>query len=97
MVVGEFTSFGGEAQVGDGWDFEVGNLEALRPFVLGLVLEFKAEILLLEVGEAGSGCDLGVANATGLVQMSECVLPVCDKVHTEQPATSLDFPSLSLS
>ena len=66
MVVGELACFGGEAEVGDGRDFEVGYLEALRPFVFGLVLEFEAEELVLEVGQARFRGDLGVTDAAGL-------------------------------
>jgi hypothetical protein len=50
MVVCELARLGGEAQVGDGRDFEVRDLEALRPFVIGFVLEFEAQVFVLEVG-----------------------------------------------
>ena len=50
MVVGEFARLGGETQVRDGRDLEVGDLKALRPVVFILVLEFEAQELVLEVG-----------------------------------------------
>jgi hypothetical protein len=50
VVVCELAGLGGEAEVGDGRDFEVGDFEALRPFVVGFVLELEAEVFVLEVG-----------------------------------------------
>jgi hypothetical protein len=43
VVVRELACLGGEAEVCDGRDFEVGDLEALRPFAFGLVLELELE------------------------------------------------------
>jgi hypothetical protein len=42
------------------------DFETLRPLAFGLVLQLEAEVLVLEVGEAGDGGDVGVADATGL-------------------------------
>jgi hypothetical protein len=66
VVVGEFASLGGETEVGDGWDFEVLDLEALRPFAFSLVLQLEAQVLILEVGEARDGGYVGVTDAAGL-------------------------------
>lgn len=66
VVVGEFAGFGAEAEVCDGRDFEVWDLEAGSPFVDGFVLQLELEVLVLEVGQAGFGWDLGVADAAGL-------------------------------
>jgi hypothetical protein len=69
VVIAEFAGFCGEAEVCDGRDFEVGDLEACGPFVDGFVLEFEFEVLVGEVGEFGNGGDLGVADASGLVHV----------------------------
>lgn len=66
MVVREFTSLGGEAQVCDGWDFEVLDLKACRPFIIRLVLQFEAQVLILEVGQAGFGGDLSITDSASL-------------------------------
>jgi hypothetical protein len=66
VVIRQLTGFGGETEVCDRRDLEVGNVEAGRPFVDRLVLEFKLEVLVLKVGEFGNGGDLGVADASGL-------------------------------
>jgi hypothetical protein len=73
VVVGELTGFGRETQVCDRGDFEVGDFKTHGPFVFGLVLEFKAKELLLEVREAGFCCNLRVTNATGLVHLLVCI------------------------
>jgi hypothetical protein len=66
VVVVELARFGGEAEVGDGRRLVVCDFEAGRPFVLGLVLQVEFEGLVGEVGEAGFGGELGVADAAGL-------------------------------
>jgi hypothetical protein len=66
VVVGKLAGFGGEAEVCDGWDFEVGDVEALRPVTFRLVLHLELEGLVLEVGELGDGRYLGITNATSL-------------------------------
>lgn len=66
VIIVELASLSTEAEVSDGRDLEVGDLEALGPFVFGLVLELEAEEFVLVVGEAGDGGDLGVADAAGL-------------------------------
>jgi hypothetical protein len=71
VVVRELACLGGEAQVGDGRDLEVGDFEALCPFVDGLVLQLELEVLVLEVGQAGFGRDLGVADAASLGIVSD--------------------------
>lgn len=65
-VVAQLACLGAEAEVCDGRDFEVGDLEAQGVFVLGLVLQLELEERVLEVGQAGFGGDLGVADAAGL-------------------------------
>jgi hypothetical protein len=97
VVVGQLAGFGGETEVGDGWDFEVLDLEALRPFAFGLVLQREAQVLVLEVGEARNGGYLGVADATSLEIISIAEGLGDGNWRTEQPATSLALPSLSLS
>lgn len=67
VVVGELAGLGGEAQVGNRRDFEVGDIEALGPVIFGLVLQLELERLVLEVGELGLGGDLCVADAAGLM------------------------------
>lgn len=66
VVVRELACFGGEAEVCDGWDLEVGDLEAGGPFVFGFVLELEAQVFVLVVGEFGNGRDLGIADAASL-------------------------------
>lgn len=105
VIIVELASLSTEAEVSDGRDLEVGDLEALGPFVFGLVLELEAEEFVLVVGEAGDGGDLGVADAAGLACTISYVLiswwrreVECESWgHTEHPATSLALPSLSLS
>lgn len=65
-VVAQLACFGAEAEVCDGRDFEIGDLEARRVFVLGLVLQLELEERVLEVGQARFGGDLGVADPAGL-------------------------------
>lgn len=77
MVVGEFTSFSRETKVCNGRDLELGEFKALGPFVFGLVLDFEAEELVLEVSEAGLGRNLGIANSTDLVHVLDCVISMC--------------------
>lgn len=66
MVVGELAGLSAEAEVSDGRDFEVLDLEALGPFVFGLVLEVELEGLVGEVGEAGFGGNTGVTDSASL-------------------------------
>lgn len=66
MVVREFARLSAEAEVCNRRDLEVLDLEALRPFVDGLVLQLELEVLVLEVGEAGFRRGLRVADAAGL-------------------------------
>lgn len=67
VVVRELARFRREAEVCDGWNFEVGNFEALCPVVFGFVLEIKFERLILEVGEASFCGNVGITNASGLI------------------------------
>lgn len=75
VVVGELARLGGEAQVRDRRDLDVGDGEALGPSVLGLVLELELEGFLGEVGQARLRGDGGVADATGLLNfvVSWCI------------------------
>ena len=66
MVVRELARLGGEAKVRDRGDLEVFDVEALGPFVFGLVLEVELETFVGEIGKTGLGGDLGVADAAGL-------------------------------
>ena len=70
VVIGELARLGGETDVGNGWDLEVWNFEALGPLVFSLVLQVEFEGFILEVGEPGLGGDLGVADTTSLVTVS---------------------------
>jgi hypothetical protein len=65
-VVAQLASLGAEAEVRDGRDLEVGDLEAGRVFVLGLVLQLELQERVGKVGQTGLGGDLGVADAAGL-------------------------------
>lgn len=65
-VVRELASLCREAKVRNGRDFEVGDVEALGPFILGLVLELELQGLVCEVGELGFGGNVGVTDAAGL-------------------------------
>lgn len=96
-VVVEFACLGGESEVCDGRDFEVGDLKAGGPFVFRLVGELKLEILVLEVGQATLGGDVGVADAACLRFVSYSSGCSVELRRTEQPATSLALPSLFLS
>lgn len=99
MVVGELAGLSAEAEVCDGRDFEVLDLETLGPFVFGLVLEVELEGLVGEVGEASFGGNTGVTDSTSLISMlvdGTFQLPLQDE-HTEHPASSFALPSLSLS
>lgn len=69
-VVRQLAGFGAEAQVCDGGDFEVGDVEAGCEVVFGLVLQLELEERVLEVGQAGLCGDLGVADSTGLVLLA---------------------------
>lgn len=70
MVVAQLTSLGREAKVGNRWNGNIMvlgvEIEALDPGVLGLVLKFEGQRLVLEVGKTGFGRDGGVAKTTSL-------------------------------
>lgn len=70
MGVAQLTRFGGQPQVRDGGDGDIGVVggqgEAVRPRVLGLVLQVQGQGLVLEISETGLGWDLGASNAAGL-------------------------------
>lgn len=66
VIVRELARLSGEAQVSDGRDLEVGDVEAFGPFAFGLVLEVEFKRLVGEVGETGFGGDVGVADSAGL-------------------------------
>ena len=68
VVVCQFTGFGGKTYIRNGWDLEIFNLETLGPFIYSLVLDFEAEKLVLEVRKARLGRELGISNATSLVE-----------------------------
>lgn len=71
MVVAQLTSLSGETQVSNRRNSDVGVLgvevEALDPGILGLVLKFQGEGLVLEVGETGFGGNGGVTETTSLI------------------------------
>jgi hypothetical protein len=98
VVVGELAGLSAEAEVCDGRDFEVLDLEALGPFVFGLVLEIELEGLVGEVGEASFGGNAGVTDSTSLFSMLVIgITQLSLQEHTEHPASSFALPSLSLS
>lgn len=104
MVIRELAGLSGESKVGDGRNFKVGNVEAFSPFVFGLVLEFEFEGFIGEVGDFGFRGDIGIANAAGLLYTlvyyagaNRIHAGTKGGFHTEQPASSLALPSLSLS
>lgn len=70
MVVAQLAGLGGEAQVCDGGDGDVGilsgKIEALGPRIFALVLQLQGQRLVLEVGKAGFGGDGGAAETTSL-------------------------------
>lgn len=70
MVVAQLTGLGREAKVGNGWNSNVAvfgvEVETLDPGVLGLVLEFKGQRLVLEVGKTGFSRDRGVTKTASL-------------------------------
>lgn len=70
MVVAQLAGLGGEAQVCDGGDGDVGilsgKIEALGPCVFALVLQLQGQRLVLEVGKAGFGGDGRTAETTSL-------------------------------
>lgn len=70
VVVAQLTSLGGETQVSNRRNGDVGVLgvevEALDPGVLGLVLKFQGERFVLEVGETGLGGNGGVTETASL-------------------------------
>lgn len=64
VVVAQLASLGSEANVGNvGNRWGVLKLEARLPLILFLVLKFKLELLVLEVGQAHLGRDVGVSDA----------------------------------
>lgn len=71
MVVAQFTSLGGETQVCNSRNGNIGvcgrQLEAVGPRVFRLVLQVQTQGLVLEVGETKLGWDGSVAEATSLV------------------------------
>ena len=70
VVVAQFTSLGGETQVSNRRNSDVGvfgvKVEALDPGILGLVLKFQGEGLVLEVSETGFGGNGGVTETASL-------------------------------
>lgn len=65
-VVGELARFSAEPEVGDGGNGDGGGFEAEGPFFGRFVLEFELEGLVLEVGQAGFGGDVGAADTPSL-------------------------------
>ncbi len=66
MVVAQLARLGAEAEERNlGYRWGLIRLEAQGPFVLGLVLQLQFQVLLLEVGQAGLGRNVRVANAPG--------------------------------
>lgn len=100
-VVAQFAGLGAEAEVGDRGDGDGAVLEAEGPQVVGLVLEFEFEGLVLEVGEAGFGGD-GCASDTACLGRGQSPsrdrfkAPASLEKHTEQPANSVSLPSFPL-
>lgn len=74
MVVAEFTGLGGEAEVRDGGDGNVGfgggQREAVGPLVLRLVLQVESQRLVLEVSQTRLGGDGGAPKTAGLELVS---------------------------
>lgn len=66
MVIRQLARFGREAEVGDGRQGDGPRFEAVRPFVLGFVLQRDRQGFLGEVGDADFGGDRGGADAAGL-------------------------------
>lgn len=102
MVVAQLAGLGGETQVSDGGDGDVGLVcvkgEAVDPRVLGLVLEVQGEGLVLEVGQAQLGRDRSAAETTGLENISwESHKGSIVSERTEHPASSLALPSCAWS
>ena len=68
VVVCQFTGFGGEAYIRNGWDLEILDLKTLRPFIYSFILDFEAEELVLEVRETRLGRELGISNSASLMK-----------------------------
>lgn len=72
VVVAQLAGLGGETQICDSRDGDVGvcgrQLEAVGPRVFRLVLQIQAQGLVLEVGETKLGWDGSIAEATSLVR-----------------------------
>jgi hypothetical protein len=66
VVIGQLASFGGETEVGDSWEFDVRDVEAGCPFVFFFVHELDFQGLFGEVGYAGFGGDVCVAETACL-------------------------------
>ena len=79
MVVTQLTSLGGETEVSNGWNGDVGfvgvEIKALDPGVFGLVLQLEGQGLVLEIGETGLGRDGGVTETASL-EKSICELVI---------------------
>ena len=63
VAVAELARLGAEAEVADGRQLDVRDLEAARPLVLVLVHQVHGELLVLEVRDLGAGREVGVAHA----------------------------------
>lgn len=76
MVVAQLARLGGETQVCDGGNGDVGvggrQFEAVGPRVLRLVLQVQSQGLVLEVSETKLSWDRSVAETTSLEAMSVC-------------------------
>jgi hypothetical protein len=97
VIVSQLTSFGGEAQICNRRNFDLRpEPEAVVPLIFCLVLDVESEVPVLEVGEAKLGRKVLVSYATGLVMLIR-FQSWWSRVHTEQPASSFDLPSFSLS
>ena len=60
------TTVRGKSEVGNLWQSDVGNVEALNPCVLLLVLQLQLEVVILEVSQLRLSCNLRVANTASL-------------------------------
>lgn len=62
----QFASDGSDTEVGNLGKLDIGNLKALDPATLVLVLEVKLEVFVLEVGQFGLGGDGRLADTASL-------------------------------
>lgn len=100
LVVGDFAGLAGEAQVGHGWDGDIGlggvQGKTVGPRAIRLVLQVQREGFILEVGQACLRGDFGVADSAGLRQMLGILLDVEEHISYRAARELVRLPVMLL-